>query len=89
MKQIYVRSEDFGVFTQEEVPVVRRDADNEITYCTHGGATLEEIQQQYDRIDEPDITWTDRLLICRACKAWKLEGENDWHDSPIEGRHYE
>lgn len=93
IKKIYVRSEDLGYFTQVEIPVVKREQIDEnefnIIFCNHGGAEIEEVEQQYNRIDEPDIVWTDKLLICGKCKSWKLDGDSEWHDSPIEGKHYE
>lgn len=93
VKKIYVRSEDHGFFTQKEIPVTRLEQidenETQIAWCSHGGAEVEEVDNQINRIDEPDIVWTDRVHICGKCKAYRFEGENEWHDSPFEGVHYE
>lgn len=106
---IYVKSEDFGFWTQVEIPVVRYDESSEccgapvtetgfctdckdnaeprkeIIFCNHGGAETEEVENQVNRIDQPDIVWTSKIVVCEKCGAWRHEGERDWEEAPFEG----
>lgn len=94
--KIYVHNKDLGFWTQEPIPVTRYatqydedDFDRELVWCNHAGAEEEEVENEINRIDQPDITWTDRVLVCRKCGAYKFEKETDWWDAPIEGAHHE
>lgn len=92
-KKIFVKAEDFGFWTQQEIPIVRYEQvdedERQIVFCSHAGAELKEIEQEYPRIDQPDIVWKDSLIICRKCGAWRLDGDNQWQNTPFEGRHDE
>lgn len=87
IKKIYVRSEDLGFFTQEEVTVVIRDENNEILYCTHAGAKEETETHHYYTPDARDLEYEVTISVCDKCEAWKKDDGLGWEDSPINGEH--
>lgn len=86
--KIDVQNKDLGFFTQSLITAQRRE-DGEVVWCNHHGAVQETVENQIDRIDEPDITWKSSVLICDKCSAYKLEGDDWWQEAPFEGITYE
>lgn len=88
--KVYVKSLDMGFWTQEPITVARYQVDGdekELVWCNHARAEEEEVENNVPRPDQPDIVWTDRVLVCRKCGAYKFEKETNWWDAPIEGEH--
>lgn len=86
---VYVRSLDFGFWTAESVTVQKFDGNNDLLWCNHAGATEETEQNQIDRIDEPDIVWESKVMVCDKCPAYRHVGDTEWHDAPLDGVDYE
>lgn len=87
IKKIYVRSEDLGVFTQEEVTVVIRDENNEIVYCNHAGSNTESVENSYFTSDGRELEYMVDITTCDKCEAWKKDDGLGWEDQPIGGIH--
>ena len=91
MTNIYVQNKDFGFLTETPITVQKTeqiDGETAVVFCNHAQAEEREIEQQVDRQDQPDIVWTDHILVCK-CGAYKFEYDNEWHDAPQDGVHYE
>jgi hypothetical protein len=89
---VFVRNYDLGFFTQEPITVQKFEIEDDepvVSWCNHAGAESETVENQIDRIDEPDICWTSTIMVCDKCGAYKLEGESWWQDAPFEGISYE
>lgn len=90
--KIFVNNKDLGFFTATSITVQRFaeiiDGERELIWCNHAGAVSEKVENQIDRIDQPDITWTSYVLVCDKCPAYKKEGEDFWEDAPFEGITY-
>ena len=82
--KIPVKSKDFGWWSQEPITVHRKE-DDTIIWCNHHGAVAETQENTIHRIDEPDIDWQTSVEICDKCQAYKIEGDDYWQESPVEG----
>lgn len=85
--KILVRNYDLGFFTAEPVTVARYE-DGEIVWCNH--ADVEEATDTHDVYlpDQPDITYTVKLIVCKKCSAHRNENETYWFNAPVEGAAY-
>lgn len=71
-----------------EEPVSVQVQDNgEVWSCNHHGAVEEESHNEVERPDGSYIEWSERVLVCDKCPAWKLIHDDEWHDAPFGGRH--
>lgn len=90
MKKIYVKNHDLGFFTAKPITVQRFnniDGEQELVYCNHASSEIVEKETW------PTI-YSDQVMIFKTevcdktnCGAYRLEGDNYWEDSPIEGVH--
>lgn len=83
--KITVLHKDYGWFSQIPVPVTRRENDD-LLWCNHDGAIEEDITSQtwsYEREDV--IEWTDVVMVCGKCGAYRPINEDFWQEAPIEG----
>ena len=68
------------------ITVQRVDGEEGVVWCNHAGdADEEEVHNMYPNQYGSDIEWTDRLLICLKCGAYKLEAEERWENAPFAG----
>lgn len=84
--RIYVNNKDYGFLTQEPITIQRfaDDSKEDLLWCNHAGAEEVKQENQINRIDQPDIVWTDKIMVCK-CGAYRFEFSDFWEDCPIEG----
>ena len=90
--KIFVKSEDFGFWTQEDITVQRVDFHEDedepykdVLWCNHAGATEEDTESEYMRSDGTVMEISNKALICDKCYAYKCLDEEYWQDAPTEG----
>lgn len=77
MKTINVKSYDHGFLTQEDIPITRKE-NGIIMWCNHADVGTE--------ITEYGL-FSGIVEYCNTCDAYKHPKEDEWHNSPCEGRH--
>lgn len=92
MKQIYIKNKDLGWWSEQPITVQRfetiyneDDFDKELVWCNHAGFEEKEVENEYHTPDARTLEWTDRILICPKCGAYKMVWDEYWQDSPIQG----
>lgn len=92
MKKIYIKNEDLGFWTETPITVqsfeiIDKD-EIDLVWCNHAGA----IEEEHDgEVYNPNGTyheWTQRVIVCNKCDAWRDALLDDWIDAPFEGVHY-
>lgn len=80
-RKIFVKTHDFGFWTQEPV-TVQVKYNGELMSCDHAGATEEEIiNEMYNPVTEEHKQWTTPILVCDKCGSTKRPDENWWEDA--------
>lgn len=76
---ILIDNHDLGFLTAQPITVQCFDGD-ELIYCNHAGAVEEVQHNQINLVDQPDILWYSRVLLCDKanCGAYKREGDDCW-----------
>lgn len=87
--KINVLNKDFGFLTEEAITVQRYDFEGNLVFCNHAGAIEETASVDIPRIEQQDISFMVTTLVCDKCEAYQRQGEDQWEDAPLEGKHYE
>jgi hypothetical protein len=81
---VAIKNFDLGWLTETPVTVTKKE-DNEITWCNHANAFEDTIELAGNPFSTIADTYTERVLICDKCDAWKEVGGEYWQEVPEEG----
>ena len=76
MRTIAIRNMDHGFWTEEEVPVTKKENDI-IVWCNHADVDFEK-----ESIYEVSAT-----VYCNSCGAYRDQHDDRWIKAPCEGEH--
>lgn len=92
MGKVNIRNHDLGFWTEEPITVQiidwHKDEEEpykDVLWCNHARAEEEEVHNEIPVVDGQDISWTDKVLVCMKCGAYRLPGNEYWENAPFEG----